>query len=398
MNKATDIPLYKILTYQKFPVNKENMVKYIEESYPEYGQHPSRILEGTNSNVGVEIEVENIRNPVTSKLPYNLYQRKEDGSLRNHGKELITYPTHSTQISQVLHMVETDLYRTNPNPDFSERTSVHVHVDAREMSIEEIINNLFTYIVVERLLYRYVKKVSGKERANNIFCTPINKANYIRVLGQYLPRILLHLKDQDIYRLDQDYRELVTAWQKYLGINLLRSIDQRCGTIEYRHFAGTANTEIISTWIALLLKIKEFSKRISLTELLTLIQELNTNSAYEALLVTIFQELYPILYSSNCRKHMEESVMFVKACVSYQEAERFKEGLNNTSIEIFKNSAMYKALVRNGLHFIKVPATKKKTSPDNKILKNYAERVQQRNEEIQNIREVWARLGVEEDV
>ena len=362
MARATDTVLAGFYEYSPLPISEETLERALEIIRNKYKAVPLGPLENENTFVGVEIEMENVPESVRCSLPFTIYEAKTDGSLRNNGMEFITRPTLARALPQYLSVLKQDVLKVNPEPSFSERTSVHVHVNARDMSIPAIMNTLLLYITVERLLYRYVKSVSGVDRANNIFCLPLNKADQLPTLGRALNDVRRYRKVDDIYRMRESFGSFVSEWHKYLGINFLRATDRKCGTIEYRHFAGTLDTEVIATWVALLLKLRTYAKKVELENLISTIQELNTTSAYEAFLSSVFQELYPLIYCKNYAKHLEENVSFIKSCVVYQEVNEYTKALKETSIEVFKQSAMYKALMANGVKFLKT-TTKKAANP-----------------------------------
>src|SRR3972149_6708240 len=94
---------------------------------------------------GIEVEAEGIDIPRNSKKLPQFYKDltfwsvKEDGSLRNGGKEFIfKQPLGGTDIVRALEQLEKKIKEHDINPDMTHRTSLHLHIDVRNMTIEEL--------------------------------------------------------------------------------------------------------------------------------------------------------------------------------------------------------------------------------------------------------------------
>ena len=103
---------------------------------------------------GLEIEVENIRYNLPDATYKSYWNITGDNSLRNNGVEFITLPLKAFQIDKALQQLR---FRTNQfRADFSERTSTHVHMNIRDLTIDQIYNLTLLYITVEKLLCRWL--------------------------------------------------------------------------------------------------------------------------------------------------------------------------------------------------------------------------------------------------
>ncbi|MDE3022865.1 MAG: amidoligase family protein [Pseudomonadota bacterium] len=152
-----------------------------------------------------------------------------DGSLRNRGHEFITKPFTASYSGVVLG----ELFACLDRFGFSctPRTGVHVHLNALDMTLQQVQRFVAAYTIVEPLLYKYV----GRNRANNIFCVPLIDTNL-------LENIPGRVKDGE--------------WYKYTGLNLLPLREH--GTIEFRQMHGTAKIDKLIGWINMICSIKDF--------------------------------------------------------------------------------------------------------------------------------------------
>lgn len=311
--------------------------------------------------IGVEVEVEGITEPVTFKAKEGqkeFWQVKEDGSLRNHGAEFITVPIAARNFPIILEELKHGLIDSKSKFEFSPRTSIHVHMNVRDMTIEQVISLLVTYIAVERLLYRYVKDKNKIERAENIFCLPINQTYYVSVLGSRFVDIRKHIQYEDEMRIINEYKELINDWKKYLGFNLLRSLEATMGTAEFRQMAGTIDHNILVPWIGLLLKLKKYAMNNPLENIIKDVEDLNTNSAYDAFISSVFGELTNEVYSSNYKKHIEDNVAFLKMCFAYEESMKIVDEYRSMSYAKFDKTLMAKYFVAKGVKFQSAKAVK----------------------------------------
>lgn len=236
--------------------------------------------------IGIEIEVENITNPV----PLAAYwDHKADGSLRNNGAEFVSVPLHIKQIQLALEHLFDTLNASN-NPDFSNRTSVHIHVNCRDLTQNQLYNFILLYAIFEKHFYQ----IAGTRRMNSIFCVPLFRTNQ------------LHKIETVVYDLNPD-------WHKYCGLNLLplyaNSVTQGYGTIEFRHLYGTNNILEILNWINDILCLRQAAIKMTTDDLLANIKNMNTTSSYMELYYQVFEHGRKIL--SN-KKDFEECVSNIK--------------------------------------------------------------------------------------
>lgn len=251
--------LTKKIKHQKFEQQKTNL------------QYPYTFKNST-CLIGIEIEIENIQNFIKENLLY-YWEETEDHSLRNYGKEYRSIPLRASQIPYALEYLKTILEETNPYYIFSNRCSVHIHLNVRDFTMEQLACFVILYSIFEKHFFH----IAGTKRENNIFCVPLWKTN--------------HLPPKNDLLNPQYYND----WHKYLALNcgsVFGSEHNKCfGTIEFRHLYGTLDPNILYPWINSIIALREASVRYKLNDLLLELDTANTTSNYLSWYYDIFGEL-----------------------------------------------------------------------------------------------------------
>lgn len=191
-----------------------------------WGHGPSKadiIQKDTGFCVGVELEIESIKNygNLQENNTYDIVIDK-DHSLRNNGHEFKTPPLSFDDAVKAFIDVHDKV--AIGKDAFSDRTSIHVHVNCRDLEAVQLREIVLLYALLEPLYFNFV----GEVRKNSIFCVPLNYT--------YLP---------DVYK--KDITNMVKEWHKYTAFNIVPL--GQFGTIEFRHLFGTGNTKIFVTWL-----------------------------------------------------------------------------------------------------------------------------------------------------
>ena len=291
---SNNLPLQQLVKYKPMVLRKTDSSAY--ERAHTVKDKPFEWC-STQGMVGIEIEVENIPNLVTTAAYWDI---KTDGSLRNNGIEMVSVPLQIKQVQLALeHAYE--VLNQNNKPDFSNRTSIHIHVNCRDLTQDQLHNFILLYAIFEKHFYT----IAGNKRLNSIFCVPVFRTNLLNQLHSV------------VYGLS-------SSWHKYCGINLLplfqNSVTQGYGTIEFRHLYGTSNQREILEWINDILCLRKYACEISKDDLLNQIKEMNTTSSYLSLYSQVFAKGRKILTN---KKDFEE-------CVSNTKRELFGDDYMNT--------------------------------------------------------------------
>jgi hypothetical protein len=214
--------------------------------------------------VGIEIELEGIRYPVN---PEYYWKSKTDGSLRNHGVEYASIPLMAYQVEYAMKYFQ-DFIQLKNHPVFSPRTSVHIHMNVRNMTWSEIEVFVLLYSIFERHFFMQ----TTKERERGIFCVPIYKTD---LLDKLMP-----IENVSHY------------WNKYAAINLCTITGNgdmpAFGTIEFRHMHGTMDEKVIVDWVNNIHTLKKAAMKYTLEDVYEMLETMNSTSAYLGLYTKIF--------------------------------------------------------------------------------------------------------------
>jgi len=210
--------------------------------------------------VGIELEVENIRKthqyrPHDNNAPFMLngmWRCVSDGSLRNSGAEFVSAKLFGKDLTAGLGALSEYLSNVESKHTFSHRTSVHIHLDVRDMTMETLSNMFQLYCMVERPLFRY----SGG-REHNEYCIPLYQSQAAREAFSSMfnkdGRLYRHLSDPDERSVIRD--EINGTYIKYMGLNILPI--STYGSVEFRHHKGTSDIVEISRWINMIYSLKK---------------------------------------------------------------------------------------------------------------------------------------------
>lgn len=244
---------------------------------------------------GLELETEGINTDPT-ELYVSGMGGTEDNSLRQtptgRAWEYITQPASYSVMMDILDRFFAKAKFNEKN--YSERCSVHVHVNVQDCTVPQLKAICFLYQVFERVLYNF----AGADRDKNIFCVPWNQTIITHgILDTLTPESLIGVK----------------RWMKYTGLNLIPISTQ--GTIEFRHLPGTADTARISTWLQLIASVVSYGKNTDVEALEKEIVALNTNSQYKKFFYQVFKDYAFALEERNLDQLLELGVMDMKYAI-----------------------------------------------------------------------------------
>jgi hypothetical protein len=258
---------------------------------------------------GIEIEVEGLNNDAL--IPSSVWMSKEDPSLRNNGIEYISYPIAGRDIVRSLELFYKDLPE---EAVFSPRTSIHVHINVLDMTIEEAKRFLVLYLLFEKVLYRFV----GKDRDRNIFCVPLQDSYRVKSMLTHFSKSLSNGGQVE----SREYR--------YAGLNL--ACLYKFGTFEFRQLGGTRDIDMILGWINILLLLKKYALANEENELVNSIFSLNTNSDYRTFLLKVFESEASRFDMTTVDHDMERGVYTVKhAWLKHEFEQQVRANYSNQS-------------------------------------------------------------------
>lgn len=177
---------------------------------PTLASHPLIV---SNEMLGLEIELEN----VSSRLRSLYWVEKADGSLRNQGREFVFRgPLGGVDLFKALTEAGRHFHEIQPAATW--RCSTHVHMDVRDMNVNELKNLILLYTIYEEVLYT----CSGYNRYKNNFGPAFGFAqSQITKLSRAWGLSGGHFIDN-----------ILGCWSKYSSLNLLPI--GRFGSVEFR--------------------------------------------------------------------------------------------------------------------------------------------------------------------
>lgn len=250
----------------------------------------------TNDCVGVELELENItysfnydrpETPVIISLSRDnndcepafkklkgFWKVVKDGSLRKGTEFIFAEPLSGANISEALSRMQSflDVYRRHGKPvSLSDRTSVHVHLDVRDLNDDELMSLVLVYMLVERVIFKYINPF----RSKNTYCRPLTDSSF-----KYSYAVICKEADRSPGHFIQAIKH---HCDKYSALNVLPTSSY--GSVEFRHHHGTSDMSKVKEWINIILAIKRTAKGYPIKTLL----DIYSNTGPTSLLTTIFK-------------------------------------------------------------------------------------------------------------
>jgi hypothetical protein len=170
------------------------------------------------------------------------------------------------------------------------RTGLHVHVDVRWLTKEQLNRVSPIYALMEKAIYRWV----GDDRDENPFCLPWYRSE---PLVRTIATILACNEDRLAHHSEQLNR------RKYGGLNY--DTLHRFGSIEFRHMKVTHDVERIIRWVNICQRIVEAAVRLPYTPA-QLIAQMSAQGAI-ALAKEILQDQYNDLKYEDMDRDMWET-------------------------------------------------------------------------------------------
>ena len=305
MNFASSDRLSKIFTY--LPISDPETPVNSPTTFP------FNSLVDTKCFVGLEVEVEKLASLSSlgdfSIFPGMFYWKcVEDGSLRNKGKEFVSLPVRGKQLIHAVYELDNYLRTKHPNHVFSQRTGLHIHINVRYMTADQLMRFIILYLVVENLFYLQ----AGKDRISNNFCVPVNQSKF----GVALPEVFHKLSKGEI---EEALYTLTNDWKKYTGFNLLPL--KTLGTVEFRHYQGTSDPNFILNQVNLILSMRKFALSHSMDTIRRILNSLNTTSTYVHFVEQVFGTDLNMSYAS-LKEALEDNVTSAKQILSISDSSK----------------------------------------------------------------------------
>lgn len=202
-------------------------------------------LDPTKGSFGIEIECEGQN---LQRLDNGVWMSTADGSLRGHFPDsavewVLEKPVELAKAITAVNALSKFQEQKGALPKFSYRTSVHVHVNVQQLTEDEYLNLLYTYMLIEEPLIRFC----GAQRRANRFCLSINNGE----------GILDHM-NMIFRRGVEALRVIPEDAVRYAAMNIAAT--RKYGSVEFRSMRGTLDVDVLTTWLLTLNSIREFAK------------------------------------------------------------------------------------------------------------------------------------------
>jgi hypothetical protein len=208
--------------------------------------------------MGLECEVESVHR--VGGLESHGWRVTDDGSLRNNGKEFISEPTGVPLLVERFKALHGGIVTWRKADDrFSERTSIHVHVNCQNLSPVQVKNIILMYALYEEFFFSLVEP----SRRDNIHCVPLTETHF-----------------PAYYRMS--LAQMVTRWHKYTALNAKPL--SNLGTLEFRHMHGHADPVLLEVWLKTIANLFQVGGNP--------VNEINARSITTATLTAWFREIF----------------------------------------------------------------------------------------------------------
>lgn len=246
------------------------------------------------SPVGIEVEVEGFSQERWVASPY--WRLDKDGSLKDHGMELISVPVAGKNIDFALADLK-QILDAQPDLRWSHRCSIHVHVNVRNWTEEQLKAMVGVYAAMEPLFFSLVTP----ERRASAFCFPI-----------------MDTRPADI--------QIGRGDGKYCALNTSESL-RKYGTAEFRHMHGTSDLKVIRRWLQLIVKLHAYCRKHKVEQIVHDVCNLNTISNYSEFVSKILGQTAVLFMGYNLQQLMQDGVVWAKNYYTYYNMVAKKEAV-----------------------------------------------------------------------
>lgn len=127
--------------------------------------------------------------------------------------------------------------------NFSFRTSVHIHMNVQDLTFEEYMTLVYTYLLVEEPMMRFC----GDQRIGNRFCLRVQDAeaflDHVEAMADMGAAFIRNIYEDQI---------------RYASLNLAAT--KKYGSVEFRGMRGTLDPKVLTTWISAISRLRDFAK------------------------------------------------------------------------------------------------------------------------------------------
>ena len=200
-----------------------------------------------NMLIGIEIECENTREAVRVFLNKpNSWKMVEDGSLRNGMEFICNKPYNGDELAGAIHQ----FFELTANTGIvaNARTSCHIHVDMRDVEMEEVRGMIMVYQAAEQAFW----STTHAQRRWTGYCLPLMESQ-----GQI---VAVMMRDEFS---DMEVDRLMKEVSKYSAFNVISM--KAHGSFEFRHFHNPVDEAELNKWVNFCQAVKIVGKQLAVT-------------------------------------------------------------------------------------------------------------------------------------
>jgi Putative amidoligase enzyme len=233
---------------------------------------------------GLEFECEGVTAFINKNTPgADYWKRVADGSLRGQSAEyVLAEPLFGEDLRESIEFICSQGALLGYTRSY--RTSLHVHLDVRDMAADELSAMMCIYALLEPCIYNYI----GNNRRNSNYCRPwYASVEFMRDVG----RVVHWAGAQKIENLqhrgavEQEFirglKDINDAQLRYSGFNV--AAVAKYGSVEFRHQLCTFEKDLVIDWINICQSIKQAGIRLagnSFNNIVRLVSELGVRNIF----------------------------------------------------------------------------------------------------------------------
>jgi len=197
-------------------------------------------------DVGIEIECEG---EGMDAVDTALWKSEDDGSLRGvypetRAEYILKKPIAVGDVRFAVGELQAILEEATFK--FSFRTSVHVHLNVQQLTYVQLLNLVYTYLLLEEPMMTF----AGKERKGNHFCLRLNDAegmlDLLNEMFRHGENTIRDNMQKDMYR--------------YSALNL--EALGKYGSVEFRGMRGTMDVDVLETWCKAIVALRTYAEEL----------------------------------------------------------------------------------------------------------------------------------------
>ena len=199
-------------------------------------------------DIGIEVELENVKSKNTFAKSLEYWNVVNDGSLREEGAEFISFKVRGADIRNALEELRAAIKEYSPDVTAGPRTSTHIHMDVTSLDFDQLINLMCLYMIFEETLFEYI----GHDRRDNNYCVPLYMSSALLTAISNNFFNTLKEKEANLRTKRMGFEEAL----KYSALNIGPAVRQ--GSIEFRHMYGTTDFDKVYDWINVIMCLKKY--------------------------------------------------------------------------------------------------------------------------------------------